>query len=43
MKKLRVIAVTLVFMASLLLISCHVQEPPCPAYVDANQIEKENV
>lgn len=43
MKKIKVLTIIAFFLTSLLLTSCHIMEPPCPAYADANQIEEQNV
>ncbi|MFP3859585.1 MAG: hypothetical protein ACLFUW_02075 [Bacteroidales bacterium] len=42
MRKIGTLVVIILFFASLLLSSCHIQEPPCPAYADIHQNEAEN-
>jgi len=43
MKKVKRISVLLIVLISILLVSCHAQEPYCPAYANDHQLENENV
>jgi|GEM_PF-1834054 len=42
MKRTRIILVAMLFVGSILISACHITEPPCPAYVDSNQITEQN-